>query len=76
VSAATGAAKARVVQDALGTYPFDPEWSTPALMRQNPLAWMVEIDGMVLHARSLPLDIQEQLVEMGVIPPISGCDAA
>jgi hypothetical protein len=69
VSAATGASKASEVMRALRIRgQMDPDWTFPSLMGQNPMAWMIMIDGMILDARRLPLEIQEELVEMGLIP--------
>ena len=69
VSAATGAGKATEVMRALRiSGQMDPEWTLPSLMGQNPMAWMIMIDGMMLDARRLPLEIQEELVAMGLIP--------
>jgi hypothetical protein len=39
-------------------------------MDQNPLAWMISIDGFVLDARHVPRHIQEEAFQKGLIPYI------
>lgn len=68
VSAATGAAKAKEVRAALKTRTMDPAWTLPSLMDQNPMAWIVSIDGFLVDARTLPLAYQKALAEAGFIP--------
>jgi hypothetical protein len=68
VSAATAAGKAKEVRRILKTRMMDPEWTLPSLMDQNPMAWLVSIDGILVDARSLPLAYQMALAEAGYIP--------
>lgn len=68
VSAATGAAKAREVEHVLKTGVMDPRWSVPAVLAQNDMAWLVQVNGFVMDARDLPREAQEELVERGIIP--------
>jgi hypothetical protein len=37
-------------------------------MHDNPLAWMVMVDGIIVDARQLPRELQEVAYERGVIP--------
>jgi hypothetical protein len=39
-------------------------------MDANPMVWMVEVDGFIRDARSLPLQIQEIAYAKGLIPYI------
>jgi len=39
-------------------------------MDQNPMAWMVQINGFIVDARHLKRDIQEEALRMGLIPYI------
>ena len=32
------------------------------------MAWMIEVDGLVVDARRLPLEIQEVAFQKGIIP--------
>ncbi len=68
VSSSTGQGKSKQVRDALNISQMDPDWWLPSRMEDNPLAWLVSFNGMVLDARTAPLGVQEQLAEMGLIP--------
>ncbi len=72
VSKSTGAAKAKSVRDALAMGQMDPRWYRPSKMEANPLAWMIMVNGFVVDARQLPLDIQQAAYEKGLIPYIPG----
>ena len=53
-------------------FQMDPNWTLPSRLNDNPMAWMVEFDGMVVDARALPLKLQEIAYEKGLIPYIQG----
>lgn len=68
VSPSTGSAKAKIILDRLDIMVMDPRWSLPSRLASNPLAWMIMVDGLPVDARMLPREIQEELVELGLIP--------
>lgn len=70
VSLSTGANKARQFRDLLGTFQFDPRWCLPSLVGDNPLAWMLEIDGLIADVRHMPREVQETACLRGLIPYI------
>ena len=72
VSEATGSAKAKAIRDLLKIRPFDPEWTLPSRMDQNPMAWMIQVNGLIVDARHLPREIQEEAFRKGLIPYIPG----
>jgi hypothetical protein len=39
-------------------------------MEDNPLAWMITVNGLIVDARYLPRDIQEVAYEKGLIPSL------
>lgn len=41
-----------------------------AELRSNPLAWLVELDGLVVDARVLPADALRSLRRRGIVPDI------
>ena len=49
---------------------FDPEWTLPSKMDDNPLVWMLEVDGFLMDIRNTPREIQEVAFEQGLIPYI------
>ena len=54
----TLSAKAKELQKMLQIHFYSAEWALPSQMEHNPLIWMVEVNGYVMDARSLPLEAQ------------------
>jgi len=48
------------------------EWTLPRKIAQNPLVWMVTVNGMIVDIRHMPLEIQEIAYEKGLIPYVPG----
>ena len=72
VGKSTASAKASLVSQALDFHPYHPDWALPNLLERHPFAWFLEIDGLLVDARSLPLEIQEAAFEAGLIPNVPG----
>jgi hypothetical protein len=70
VSKSTGSAKSKVVRDALGMMQLDPNWCLPSKLADNPMAWMIMVDGLIVDARHLPRQFQEAAYKKGIIPYI------
>src|SRR5260370_29991259 len=70
VGQSTASAKARVVSDMLHTHRLDPTWMLPSLVDQNPLVWMAEVSGVLVHLRNIPRAVQEIAFAKGMIPYI------
>lgn len=68
VSAATMNARSKPIRLALDLSPFDPQWTLPSRLDDNPLVWMVEIDGVIADIRWLPREVQVQAYRQGMIP--------
>jgi hypothetical protein len=68
VSPATLHAKAKVIRDSLDIRRMDPRFSTKAMTDRNPLAWLVEIDGLPFDIRQAPRAVQEAALRKGLIP--------
>lgn len=66
----TASAKARVISNALGTHQFDPTWTLPSMIDQNPLVWMAEVDGLMVDLRAMPREVQAIAFAKGMIPYI------
>jgi len=49
---------------------MDLNWYRPSKMDDNPMAWLVMVDGLIVDARRLPREIQEIAHEKGLIPYI------
>jgi len=70
VGESTVHAKARVIEEALGTGSFDPQWTVPSLIARNPLVWMAEVNGLLVDLRDMPREVQEIAFAKGMIPYI------
>ncbi len=70
VSEATGSTKATEIRKLLKIQTLDPEWTLPSRMEDNPLAWMIQVNGLIVDARDLPREYQEEAYRMRLIPYI------
>jgi len=68
VAESTGQGKSKRIRDLLRMGMFDPDWTLPSRLADNPRVWLVAIDGFVLDARSLKRDQQSLLHAAGLIP--------
>ncbi|MBI4218592.1 MAG: hypothetical protein HY682_00510 [Chloroflexi bacterium] len=68
VSQSTGAARASEIRTLFKMYPLDPAWCLPSLRDQNPLAWMIEVNGLFVDVRTMPRPVQEEALRLGLIP--------
>ena len=68
VSHGTMQSKSKIVRDELDLIQLDPDWCLPALLDDNPLVWMLEIDGFVMDMHMAPREAQEQAYRQGLIP--------
>jgi hypothetical protein len=70
VSVGTMQAKAKVINLGLDLMPFDPDWSLPSKMDNNPLVWMLKVNGFLMDIRHAPREAQVVAYEKGLIPYI------
>jgi hypothetical protein len=70
VSEATGAAKSMAIRNLLKIRRFEPEWTLPSRMEDNPLIWMLEVNGLLMDIRMCPREAQEVAFKKGLIPYI------
>ena len=70
VSEATGSAKSMAIRKLLNIRGFEPEWTLPSRMEQNPIAWMIQVNGLMMDARHAPREVQEIAFRKGLIPYI------
>lgn len=68
VSEATGSAKSRAIREMLKIDRLDPEWTLPSRMHENPMAWMLQVNGLLVDARQMPREFQEEAFRRGLIP--------
>jgi len=70
LSSSTMQARSKQIRDLLDMYQFDPEWTLPSMVDQNPLIWMLEVNGFIIDVRHAPREIQEEAFRKGLIPYI------
>ncbi len=68
ISQETMMSKSKSIHDELDLMPLDPDWCLPELLKDNPLVWMLDVDGLEMDIRMAPRDVQEKAYEMGLIP--------
>ena len=72
VSKSTASSTAAEIRKWLKIDHFNSEWSLPSRMDDNPLLWLVEVDGFVVDARHLPPELQAECARQGLIPYAPG----
>jgi hypothetical protein len=72
VAKATMGGKAKLVRDLLRIDPFSPEFQRADVVEQNPMIWLIEVNGLVMDARQLPPEIQAEAYRRGLIPCVPG----
>jgi hypothetical protein len=72
VAESTGQGKAKSIRDLLRIRQFDFRWMLRKWIEESPMAWMVEVNGLILDARHLRREVQEEAFKKGLIPYIPG----
>jgi hypothetical protein len=70
LSSSTISAKSKSIIDMLKMYHSDFHWILPSTMDNDPMIWMVMIDGYIVDIRQMSYAIQVEALEAGVIPYI------
>ena len=70
LSPGTMQTKSKQIRDLLGMYQMDPDWTLSSKMDDNLLAWMIQVNGIVIDARHAPRWVQEEAFRKGLIPYI------
>lgn len=72
VSASTGQGKSKLVRDTLKMHQLDPDWCLPSWVEDNPLIWMLSVNGLIIDIWHAPLAAQVEAFRRGLIPYIPG----
>jgi len=70
VGESTGQGKSMLIRKMFKIRQMDPEWSLRSRVKQNPMTWMIQINGFLVDARFLKREIQEEALRQGLIPYI------
>ena len=68
LSQSTVGNKSKQIMDVLKIGLMDPEWTLPSRIDDNPMVWMITVNGLILDARYVPREIQEAAYRKGLIP--------
>lgn len=66
----TGQGKSRLIRKLLKIMQLDPEWTLPSRLDNNPLVWMLSVNGFLMDIRNSPRDVQVEAFVQGLIPYI------
>lgn len=72
VKKTTMANKAAMIRDLLKIGHHGTEIMRQDLIDSSPLTWLLEVNGLLVDARHLPLVLQRQAFELGLIPYLPG----
>ena len=68
VAKTTASSKAAEIRKMLKIDHFNSEWVLASDVEDNPMLWYVEVNGLPVDARMLPLEAQIYCAERGLIP--------
>ena len=63
-------AKSKSIRDLFKISQLDPRWTLSSNMDNNPMVWMIIVNGFIIDARRATYEIQEQAYKAGIIPYI------
>ncbi|MBI5033535.1 MAG: hypothetical protein HZB51_23685 [Chloroflexi bacterium] len=70
VSPSTGSAKSQLIWKMFDLMQMDPRWCLPSMMDENPMVWMLSVNGFLMDIRYAPRGAQEEAFRQGLIPYI------
>lgn len=72
LASSTGQTHSKKIRDALNMGQMDPDWCLPSRLDANPMVWMLEVNGYMVDARHMPLEVQDIAFAKGLIPYVPG----
>jgi hypothetical protein len=69
-SPSSGAAKLAAIRKMFKMHQLDPNWTLPSKLDDNPMAWMLQVNGFMVDIRHAPREVQEIAFNKGLIPYI------
>ena len=69
-SPSSGAAKLAAIRKMFRMHQLDPNWSLPSRLDDNPMVWMLQVNGFMMDVRDAPREVQEMAFHKGLIPYI------
>lgn len=68
VSQSNASSKSREIWYRLDLMQLHPDWCLPSRLEENPLAWIIEVNGLSEDVRMMPVEVQEEAYRLGLIP--------
>ena len=68
IAESTGQNKSKEIRDVLKMGPMSPEWTLPSRLADNPMVWILQVDGLMIDVRRAPIELQRLAFEKGLIP--------
>jgi hypothetical protein len=68
IGASTAQSKSKEIRDVLRMGPIAPAWTLPSRLADNPLVWMLQVNGLIIDIRDAPLELQRLAYDKGLIP--------
>lgn len=69
-SPSSGAAKSAEIRKMFKMHQLDPSWCLPSSLDDNPMVWMLQVNGFMMDVRNAPREVQEIAFNKGLIPYI------
>jgi hypothetical protein len=72
IAESTGQNKSKEIRDLLRMGPMSPEWTLPSRLADNPMVWILQVNGLLVDIRQLPVEVQQTAFAKGLIPFVPG----
>jgi len=69
-SPSSGAAKLAAIRKIFKMHQLDTNWTLPSRLNDNPMVWMLQVNGFMVDVRHAPREVQEIAFNKGLIPYI------
>ena len=66
VSPSNASSKSREIWKELGLMQLHPDWCLPSMLEENPLAWIVEVNGLPVDVRAMPREVQDEAYRLAI----------
>jgi hypothetical protein len=70
VSYQTGSGRAQKIKQTLKIFQMHPDWTLPSRVDDNPMIWILMVNGYMVDIRSMPREVQVIAFDKGLIPYI------
>lgn len=70
VSQQTASGRAQKIRNMLDIFQMHPDWTLPSRVDDNPMIWILQVNGYMVDIRSMPREVQVIAFDKGFIPYI------